>query len=120
MQEVQRLRLEIERNLDLLPLESLKMAAKYVAELCKSTHNEDVELETPTVAQIHNGNHQRATLMDNKTTKADWEAWFAESDKLTEKILARRNGKFIDTDGIWDAVEADWEERDNRILGNRF
>ncbi|MEM7534362.1 MAG: hypothetical protein AAF639_19425, partial [Chloroflexota bacterium] len=56
-------------------------------------------------------------LEDDDPIEMDWDSWLADSKKLREKVLARRNGEYIDTDTIWESVEADWEEHDNKILG---
>jgi len=102
MQDTQMLRLEIDRTLNILPLESLKMAAKYIASLYMGVNSKGIQPN-----QVYS-NSQAAAM--------DWETWFAQSDQLTEKVLARRNGKFIDADSIWDSVEADWEEHDNKFF----
>ena len=44
-------------------------------------------------------------------------AWLAKSDALAAKILDRRGGEPIDVQALWEAVEADREERDAEILG---
>ena len=46
-----------------------------------------------------------------------WEAWLAESQKLTADILARRQGRSLDVDALWQAARADLEERAARTPG---
>jgi prevent-host-death family protein len=46
-----------------------------------------------------------------------WEAWLAESEKLSTDILTRRQGKPLDVDALWQAARADLEERDARTRG---
>jgi len=48
---------------------------------------------------------------------AQWEVWLAESEKLTTDILARRQGRPLDVDALWQAARADLEERDARTRG---
>ncbi len=48
---------------------------------------------------------------------ARWETWLAESAKLAADVLARRQGKPLDVDALWQAARADLEERDARTLG---
>ncbi|MCL4302825.1 MAG: type II toxin-antitoxin system Phd/YefM family antitoxin [Anaerolineae bacterium] len=45
-----------------------------------------------------------------------WQAWLAESDKLTGEILARRNHEPFDAEALWQAARADLEARDDQIL----
>jgi len=48
---------------------------------------------------------------------ARWKMWLAECTALQDEILARRGGQAIDTQALWEAHEADWEARDERIVG---
>lgn len=56
-----------------------------------------------------------------QTTAAErlsrWQAWLAEADALSAAILARRGGRPIDVETLWDDLKADQEARDDRILG---
>jgi prevent-host-death family protein len=48
---------------------------------------------------------------------ARWQAWLAESEKLTADILERRHGEPLDVDALWQAARADLEARDGQIVG---
>jgi prevent-host-death family protein len=48
---------------------------------------------------------------------AEWKAWLAESEKLTADVLARRQGRPLDVDALWQAARTDLEERDAQTLG---
>ena len=49
---------------------------------------------------------------------AHWQAWVAESGKLTAEILARRTGEPLDVDALWQAARVDLEARDEQILSD--
>jgi prevent-host-death family protein len=49
---------------------------------------------------------------------AQWDTWLAESDRLAAEILARRQGKSLPVDALWEAARMDLEERDDHILGH--
>lgn len=46
-------------------------------------------------------------------TAQAWQAWLAESDRLSEQVLERRGGQAVDADAAWDAARADLEQRGN-------
>ena len=49
---------------------------------------------------------------------AHWQAWVAESEKLTAEIMARRGGQLLDVDALWQAARADLETRDEHMPGH--
>jgi len=48
---------------------------------------------------------------------ARWEAWLTESQNLTADVLARRGGRPLDVNALWQAARADLEERDAQTVG---
>ena len=46
-----------------------------------------------------------------------WAAWQQANEALTDQILARRQGKPIDVDQLWQAARTELEDRDAYIVG---
>lgn len=61
--------------------------------------------------------YERLRQRDVSERQAGWRAWLAQSDRLAQEILERRQGEPLPMDELWQAVRADLEERDERILG---
>ena len=47
-----------------------------------------------------------------------WKAWLEENRKLAADILARRRGRPLDVDTLWQAARAELEERDANTVGH--
>jgi prevent-host-death family protein len=62
--------------------------------------------------------YERLEKENVETTLAHWEAWLAESKELTANILARRGGRPVDVNALWQAARADLEERDAQTVGH--
>jgi prevent-host-death family protein len=71
----------------------------------------------PKAAIVSIDDYERLEQEEVEKSLAQWEAWLAESEKLAADILARRQGKPLDVDALWEAARADLEERDARTLG---
>ena len=61
--------------------------------------------------------YERLRQRDVSESQASWRAWLAQSDRLAQGILERRQGEPLPVDELWQAARADLEERDERILG---
>jgi prevent-host-death family protein len=48
---------------------------------------------------------------------ADWASWLAESRELDAGILSRRQGWPLDVDTLWQAAQAEREQRDEQTPG---
>ena len=59
----------------------------------------------------------RSLGQDADQKRAQWQAWQQEAERLSETILARREGKTLDLDRLWDEVRAEQEARDDGVLG---
>jgi prevent-host-death family protein len=71
----------------------------------------------PKAALVSIDDYERLEQEEVEKSLAQWEAWLAESEKLATDILARRRGKPLDVDALWQAARADLEELDARTLG---
>jgi prevent-host-death family protein len=77
----------------------------------------------PKAALVSLEDYARLTK-ESEAVKADelsWDEWFAKSDELQERILARRGGKPIDSETVdraWREARAKLEERDSRHAGS--
>jgi len=71
----------------------------------------------PKAALVSLEDYQRLIQQEMKPELEQWQAWLAESERLTEDILRRRGGQPLDLDAWWEAVQADREARDREILG---
>jgi prevent-host-death family protein len=71
----------------------------------------------PKAAIVSIDDYERLEQEEVEKSLAQWEAWLAESQELAAGILARRQGKPLDVDALWQAARADLEERDARTLG---
>jgi prevent-host-death family protein len=60
--------------------------------------------------------YERLKGMESSGTDALWTAWLAESAKLGEDILGRRDGKPLDVADLLLAARADLEARDAEHL----
>ena len=47
-----------------------------------------------------------------------WKAWLEENRRLATDILARRQGRPLDVDTLWQAARAELEERDANTVGH--
>jgi prevent-host-death family protein len=72
----------------------------------------------PKAALVGMADYERLQREQVNDRLAHWQAWMAESAKLTAEILARRKGKLLDVDALWQAARADLEARDEQILGH--
>ena len=72
----------------------------------------------PKAALVSIADYERLQREQVNERLAHWQAWVAESDKLTAEILARREGKLLDVDALWQAALADLEARDEQTLGH--
>ena len=72
----------------------------------------------PKAALVGMADYERLRREQANERLAHWQAWVAESDKLTAEILARREGQPLDVDALWQAARADLEARDEHILGH--
>ena len=72
----------------------------------------------PKAALVSIADYERLQQEQSKSRLVHWQAWVAESEKLTAEILARREGEPLDVDALWQAARADLEARDEQIPGN--
>jgi prevent-host-death family protein len=72
----------------------------------------------PKAALVSIEDYQRLDQEQVSPILASWQAWLAESEKLTADILERRGGVPLDVDALWLAARADLEARDDEILGD--
>lgn len=71
----------------------------------------------PKAAIVSIEDYQRLEREGLEGALLHWEAWQAESEKLTADILARRQDRPLDVDALWQAARADLEERNAQTLG---
>ena len=71
----------------------------------------------PKAALVSFEDYQRLEQEQVSQDLARWQAWLAESEKLTDRILERRRGVPLDVDALWQAARADLEARDDKIVG---
>ena len=72
----------------------------------------------PKAALASMADYERLRREQANERLAHWQAWVAESAKLTAEILARREGQPLDVDALWQAARADLEARDEHIPGH--
>jgi len=72
----------------------------------------------PKAALVSIADYERLRREQVNERLAYWQAWVAESAKLSAEILARREGQPLDVDALWQAARADLEARDEHILGH--
>lgn len=72
----------------------------------------------PKAALVSIEDYQRLEQERVVQNLARWQAWMAESDRLTAEILERRGGKPLDVDALWQAARDDLEARDAQLLGH--
>ena len=72
----------------------------------------------PKAALVSMADYEQLQREQANDRLAHWQAWVAESDKLTAEILARREGQPLDVDALWQAARADLEARDEPIPGH--
>jgi len=72
----------------------------------------------PKAALVSIADYERLQQEQAESRLAHWQAWVAESEKLTAEILARREGEPLDVDALWQTARADLEARDEQIPGN--
>ena len=72
----------------------------------------------PKAALVSFEDYQRLEQEQARQDQVRWQAWLAESEKLTADILERRRGVPLDVDALWQAARADLEARDDKILGH--
>ncbi len=71
----------------------------------------------PKAALVSIEDYQRLQEEAVAEGRARWTAWLEESDALAEEILARRHGKPVDVDSIWQQARADLGARDDETVG---
>jgi len=72
----------------------------------------------PKAALVSIADYERLQQGQGNDRFRRWQAWVAESDKLTAEILARREGEPLDVDALWQAARADLEARDEQAPGH--
>lgn len=72
----------------------------------------------PKAALVSVADYEQLQREDLNERLVRWQAWLAESEKLTAEILARREGELLDVDALWQAARADLEARDEQLLGH--
>jgi len=72
----------------------------------------------PKAALVGMADYERLRREQANERLVHWQAWVAESAKLTAEILARREGQPLDVDALWQAARADLEARDEHIPGH--
>ena len=72
----------------------------------------------PIAALVSMADYERLRREQVNGRLAHWQAWVAESDKLAVEILARREGKSLDVDALWQPARADLEARDGHAPGH--
>ena len=72
----------------------------------------------PKAALVSFEDYQRLEQEHASQDLARWQAWLAESEKLTADILERRRGVPLDVDAMWQAARTDLEARNDKILGH--
>jgi hypothetical protein len=71
----------------------------------------------PKAAIVSIEDYERLEQQGVETSLTHWQAWLAESEQLAAKILARRQGRPLDVDALWQAARADLEEHDAKTIG---
>jgi prevent-host-death family protein len=72
----------------------------------------------PKAALVSFEDYQRLEQEQASQDLTRWQAWVAESEKLTADILERRCGVPLDVDAMWQAARADLEAHNDKILGH--
>ena len=72
----------------------------------------------PKAALVSMADYERLQREQVDDRLAPWQTWVAESDKLADEILARREGEPLDVDALWQAARADLEARDEQAPGH--
>ena len=72
----------------------------------------------PKAVLVSMADYERLRQEHAQDRLARWQAWLAESDRLAADILARREGRPLDVDALWQAARADLEARDEQISGH--
>ena len=72
----------------------------------------------PKAVLVSMADYERLRQEHTQDRLARWQAWLAESDRLAAEILARREGRPLDVDALWQAARADLEARDEQISGH--
>jgi prevent-host-death family protein len=72
----------------------------------------------PKAALVSMADYERLQREQVDDRLAHWQAWVAESDRLADEVLARREGEPLDVDALWQAARADLEARDGHISGH--
>lgn len=71
----------------------------------------------PKAALVSIKDYQRLQEEAAGENQARWTAWLEQCAALAEEILARRHGKPVDVDSIWQQARADLETRDDQTIG---
>ena len=131
MQDAQMLRTQIYQAIPSLPLEGLQLIADMIDKITAWTRSQMGNPEpaepmptlvwddnTPLKAKVVIGiQHVTHPVEETQPIEMDWDSWLADMLELDEEIAKSRNGTVIDTTAMWESLEADWEEHDNKILG---
>ena len=72
----------------------------------------------PKAAIVSIEDYERLEQEKAEHALALWEEWLGESEQLSAAILARRDGRSLDVDALWEAARDDLEERDARTVGS--
>lgn len=59
--------------------------------------------------------YQRLVETESTERLARWQRWLDQANRLSRDILARRQGKVVDVDAIWQATRTDLEERNDVV-----
>jgi prevent-host-death family protein len=71
----------------------------------------------PKAALVSIADYDRLAESEADRKEARWQAWQQEADRLSEAILARRQGEVLDLDRLWEGVREEREAWDASLLG---
>lgn len=67
----------------------------------------------PKAVLISISDYERLKLQENAAHLADWRQWMLNAKELSNAILERRGGEYIDVDALGQEARLELEQRDN-------
>ncbi len=72
----------------------------------------------PKAAIVSIADYEQLLQLSTEASLSRWENWLNENERLSEQILARRQGEALDVDALWQSAKNDLEARDEQTIGN--
>jgi prevent-host-death family protein len=72
----------------------------------------------PKAALVSLEDYHKLVELTGEARLSRWNLWLAESDKLADEILDRREGTPLDVDALWHAARAELENRDDQTTSD--